>query len=165
MWKLGVVVDERGIAERYRVLRGVVERAIAAVVGGGGGAGGRYGGIAAVVRATGISESTVMRGLADLDGEEQPARAGPPPGRRSTVVRTSDPGLVADLERLVDPATRGDPESPLRWTSKSGAKLAEALRELGHEVVDRTVLQAVEGAGVQPAGEREDAGGCSASRS
>jgi len=41
----------------------------------------------------------------------------------------------------VDPVTRGDPESPLRWTSKSGAKLAQALRELGHDVVDRTVLR------------------------
>jgi hypothetical protein len=48
---------------------------------------------------------------------------------------------VEDLERLVDPVTRGDPESPLRWTSKSGAKLARALRALGHDVVDRTVLR------------------------
>ena len=48
--------------------------------------------------------------------------------------------MIDDLERLVDPATRGDPESPLRWTSKSGAKLAAALREMGHEIVDRTVL-------------------------
>ena len=52
-----------------------------------------------------------------------------------------EPGLWEDLERLVDPVTRGDPESPLRWTSKSGAKLAEGLRAMGHEVVDRTVLR------------------------
>ena len=52
-----------------------------------------------------------------------------------------EPGLAKALDRLVDPATRGDPESPLRWTSKSAAKLAEALRELGHDVVDRTVLR------------------------
>jgi len=56
-------------------------------------------------------------------------------------------GLAEDLERLVDPVTRGDPESPLRWTAKSGAKLAEALRELGHDVVDRTVLRLLKAQG------------------
>src|SRR5215207_8382396 len=54
---------------------------------------------------------------------------------------------VEGLERLVDPVTRGDPESPLRWTAKSGAKLAEALRELGHDVVDRTVLRLLKAQG------------------
>jgi Rhodopirellula transposase DDE domain len=58
-----------------------------------------------------------------------------------------EPGLAKDLERLVDPVTRGDPESPLRWTSKSGAKLAEALRELGHDIVDRTVLRLLKAKG------------------
>jgi len=58
-----------------------------------------------------------------------------------------EPGLAKALDRLVDPATRGDPESPLRWTSKSAAKLAEALRELGHDVVDRTVLRLLKAAG------------------
>ncbi len=60
-------------------------------------------------------------------------------GRPSVLER--DPGLAKDLDRLIDPVTRGDPESPLRWTSKSGAKLAQALREMGHDVVDRTVLR------------------------
>lgn len=99
------------------------------------------GGIAAVVRATGISESTVRRGLSDLESGEvlEPGRVRRPgSGRRP--LEHSDPTLIKDLERLVDPATRGDPESPLRWTSKSGAKLAAALREMGHEIVDRTVL-------------------------
>ncbi len=59
----------------------------------------------------------------------------------------SNPGLEEDLDRLIDPVTRGDPESPLRWTSKSGAKLAEALREMGHEVVDRTVLRLLKAKG------------------
>jgi len=110
-------------------------------VGGGGGSFGGRGGIAAVVRATGISESTVLRGLADLESGELPApgRVRRHPGRAPILER--EPGLAGDLERLVDPVTRGDPESPLRWTSKSAAKLAEALREMGHEVVDRTVLR------------------------
>jgi hypothetical protein len=106
------------------------------------------GGIAAVVRATDISESTVRRGLAELAGGEEPdsgrvRRRGA--GRPS--VLASNPGLEADLDRLIDPVTRGDPESPLRWTSKSGAKLAEALREMGHEVVDRTVLRLLKAKG------------------
>ena len=49
--------------------------------------------------------------------------------------------------RVIDPVTRGDPESPLRWTSKSGAKLAEALRGQGHAVVDRTVLRLLKAKG------------------
>jgi len=106
------------------------------------------GGIAAVVRATGISESTVLRGLAELDCDEPPLPLGKVrrhPGRAPIGER--EPGLVEDLERLVDPVTRGDPQSPLRWTSKSAAKLAEALRGMGHEVVDRTVLRLLKARG------------------
>ena len=100
------------------------------------------GGIAAVARATDISESTVRRGLEELErAEELEAgrirRRGA--GRPSVLDR--DPDLGKDLDRLIDPVTRGDPESPLRWTSKSGAKLAAALQEMGHDVVDRTVLR------------------------
>ena len=106
------------------------------------------GGIAAVVRATDISESTVRRGLEELERAEELAagrvrRAGA--GRPSVIER--DPGLEKDLDRLIDPVTRGDPESALRWTSKSGAKLAAALRQMGHEVVDRTVLRILKAKG------------------
>jgi len=89
----------------------------------------------------------VLRGLADLDSERQPVpgRVRRHPGRVPILER--EPGLAEDLERLVDPVTRGDPESPLRWTSKSGAKLAEALREMGHDVVDRTVLRLLKAKG------------------
>ena len=95
---------------------------------------------AAVVVVTGVSESTIRRGLADLDSGEvlEPGRVRRAGGGRPALEQ-SDPTVIDDLERLVDPATRGDPESPLRWTSKSGAKLAAALREMGHEIVDRTV--------------------------
>ena len=51
------------------------------------------------------------------------------------------------MDGLIDPVTRGDPESPLRWTSKSGAKLAKALCEMGYEVVDRTVLRLLKAKG------------------
>ena len=95
-----------------------------------------------MARATGISEGTVRRGVRELDEEEEleperVRRAGA--GRPGILER--EPGLSEALDGLIDPVTRGDPESPLRWTSKSGAKLAEALREMGHEVVDRTVLR------------------------
>ena len=106
------------------------------------------GGIAAVVRATDISESTVWRGLEELERAEgleagRVRREGA--GRPSVIER--DPGLEKDLDRLIDPVTRGDPESALRWTSKSGAKLAAALRQMGHEVVDRTVLRILKAKG------------------
>ena len=117
------------------------------------------GGIAAVVRATGISESTVLRGLADLESGERPlpGRVRRHPGR--VAIGEREPGLEKDLEGLIDPATRGDRESPLRWTSKSAAKLAEALQGMGHRVVDRTGAAAVEGQGVQLAGQPQDPGG------
>jgi len=106
------------------------------------------GGIAAVVRATGVSESTVRRGLVELDSgvtlEAGRVRA---EGAGQVPIGVREPGLEADLDRLIDPVTRGDPESPLRWTSKSGAKLAEALQELGHRVADRTVLRMLKSKG------------------
>lgn len=111
------------------------------------------GGIAAVARVTGVSRRTIDRGLVELDRERagalQPPGAGrvrrPGAGRRPLV--QTDPTVIADLERLVDPATLGDPERPLRWTSKSAAKLAEGLRGLGHELVDRSVLRLLGRAG------------------
>ena len=143
------MVDEDAIGERYRVLsaQGVLdERARRLWAAAEARSAGR-GGIAAVVRATGISESTVRRGLADLDSGvmPRPGRVRRHPGRLPILER--EPGLEQALDRLVDPVTRGDPQSPLRWTSKSGAKLAEALREMGHDVVDRTVLRLLKAKG------------------
>src|SRR5680860_283907 len=106
------------------------------------------GGIAAVVRATDVSESTVRRGLDEIDrGDQLDAGRIRRPGAGRAPILEREPGLAEDLERLVDPVTRGDPESPLRWTSKSGAKLAEALREMGHDIVDRTVLRLLKAKG------------------
>ena len=99
------------------------------------------GGISAVVEATGISKSRVRAGIADLE-EHRVARAASPPGgqrvRRPGAGRppilVKDPTLLDDLERLVEPVTRGDPESPLRWTCKSKDKLAAELNAMGHKV-------------------------------
>jgi len=142
------VIDEGAIRERYGLMKGLLnERSRRRWAAAEARSHGR-GGIAAVARATGISESTVSRGLRELDAEEEleperVRRAGA--GRPGILER--EPGLTEALDRLIDPVTRGDPESPLRWTSKSGAKLAEALREMGHEVVDRTVLRLLKAKG------------------
>jgi hypothetical protein len=106
------------------------------------------GGIAAVARATGISEGTVRRGLAELDagGDLEPERVRRAGAGRPGILER-EPGLSDALDGLIDPVTRGDPESPLRWTSKSAAKLAAALTEMGHQVVDRTVLRLLKAKG------------------
>ena len=100
------------------------------------------GGIAAVARVTGLAQSTVRDGIKDLRSEEewqagQQRRAGA--GRPAMVDR--DETLIGDLEGLLESATRGDPESALKWTNKSAATLARELQALGHEIVDRSVLR------------------------
>jgi hypothetical protein len=106
------------------------------------------GGIAAVVRATGISEGTVRRGLLELDsGEELDGSRVRRVGAGRPGILEREPGLSAALDALIDPVTRGDPQSPLRWTSKSAAKLAAALTGMGHQVADRTVLRLLKAKG------------------
>jgi transposase len=94
------------------------------------------GGIAAVSRATGIARSTIGYGLREMRGQVADAALGcvrrEGAGRPSATAK--QPTLLVDLESLVDPETRGDPMSPLRWTTKSLRKLAAALGEMGHKV-------------------------------
>jgi transposase len=103
------------------------------------------GGIMRVAEATGLSRATIRAGVGELDapgvGEDREAsterirRAG---GGRRTMVE-GDPRLLQALEQLVEPVTRGDPMSPLRWTCKSAARLAQELQGQGHAVSERTV--------------------------
>jgi hypothetical protein len=103
-----------------------------------------HGGIAATFRATGIARSTIGRGLRDLDG----------PGALSGVVRRAgsgrpaltetDPTLLEDLRRLLEPATMGDPMRPLLWVSKSHAKLADALSAMGHKIRKSSIPKLLE---------------------
>jgi hypothetical protein len=106
------------------------------------------GGIAATARATGISVPTIRKGIAELRAGErlEPGRVRRPGGGRKPLTEV-DRSLVSDLERLVDGDSRGDPESLLRWTSKSVRHLAEGLRELGHEAHFTTVAQLLRGLG------------------
>jgi hypothetical protein len=92
------------------------------------------GGIATVAVAAGVSRPTVARGLAEVRaGTVTNGRVRAPGGGRKRLTET-DPGLLAALEALVDPGTRGDPESPLRWTTKSTRHLAETLTAAGHPI-------------------------------
>ena len=140
----GVLVDESGIRERWLVVEQELDergrRMWAAAEARSHG----WGGIAAVVRATGISEDTVRRGIAEVKaGERAPAGRVRRPGAGRKPIGELDPELPAALESLIDPVTRGDPESPLRWTSKSIAKLTDGVRAMGHSVRESTVrLQA-----------------------
>jgi len=119
-----------------------------------------WGGIRAVSRTIGMSPNTIVRGLAELrEREEHPdapiedrvrKKGG---GRKPAVV--GDPGLAEALDQLVDPATRGDPQSPLRWTSKSTTHLANALTGQGHPVSASTVGRLLKAAGYSLQGNRK----------
>lgn len=106
-----------------------------------------HGGVAQVARAAEVSRPTIQQGLRELTGSVGPTervrRVGG--GRKSLAER--NPVLLTDLEALVDPDTRGDPMSPLRWTCKSTRQLAGALQERGHLVGYRTVAALLDQAG------------------
>src|SRR5947209_15859867 len=123
------MIDEAAIGARYRALRGELDErrrrlwaaAEARVAG--------RGGIAAVVRATGIAENTIRRGVRELEaGERLEAGRVRRPGAGRKALTTVDPTLLTELERVVDADSRGDPESPLRWTAKSVRRLRDALQ-------------------------------------
>ena len=110
-----------------------------------------WGGVTAVARATGLSRTTITAGLKELSlpSKKRTAEAGrvrrAGGGRRPLV--ESDPGLLAALEKLIEPVTRGDPESPLRWTCKSTRLLADELTHRHHPVGPRTVASLLHDAG------------------
>jgi hypothetical protein len=108
------------------------------------------GGVSWVAEATGLSRTTITTGKKELQwrrahpGEEMDLQRVRAPGAGRPRLAESDPTLVEDLQELVDPATRGDPQSPLRWTSKSMRRLAKELRRQGHAVGHVTVATLLE---------------------
>ena len=98
-----------------------------------------WGGLAAVSEITGLARSTIGRGLKDLDTPPRPGGRVRRRGGGPRPLSERDPTLLADLKRLVEPATRGDPERPLPWVSKSLDKLASALGEMGHTISPNSV--------------------------
>ncbi len=101
-----------------------------------------WGGVSAVARATGLSRKAISHGIKELQekGRTREGRVRRIGGGRKTTV-SKDPSLVEDMERLVEPLTRGDPESALRWTCKSVRKLAEELNQQGHQVSHQFVSE------------------------
>jgi hypothetical protein len=103
-----------------------------------------WGGITQVSQATGLSRNTIAVGIAELSQRLSQPHAPVPlrlrkPGAGRKPVSQTSPGVKQALDRLVDPVTRGHPESPLRWTCKSTRTLAEELTRQGFPVCDRTV--------------------------
>jgi hypothetical protein len=104
------------------------------------------GGPSLVAKASGLSRTTIYAGLSDLSestvsplvSSRTGGRIRRPGGGRKRLA-DSNPDLLRDLDRLVDPITRGDPESPLRWTCKSTTRLTKELQNQGHQVSQRTV--------------------------
>jgi hypothetical protein len=103
------------------------------------------GGIAAVALATGVSRTTIMAGISEIEAMKSPSLSAdqPPTSRTSSTrqagggrkkIELKDETLLPDLLTLVDSSTRGDPESPLRWTCKSLRNLADELQAQGHKV-------------------------------
>ena len=133
------MIDENGIQQRWESIGsklGERERRLwaAAEVEAAG-----YGGLAVVSRITGIARSTINRGEDDLEEGPLPDGRVRREGGGGKPLSEKDPTLVSDLKRLVEPATLGSPVQPLRWVSKSRAKLARALKEMGHAISEGTV--------------------------
>lgn len=136
--------DEEAIRRRFEILaphldertRRLTAAAEAEAIG--------FGGVALVARATGYSRLTLRRGIKELKAAPESPPDGrkirrPGGGRKRTV--DTDLTLRADLEKLVQPTERGEPESPLRWTCKSVRRLADELKRMGHQTSHRMVAE------------------------
>jgi hypothetical protein len=142
------VIDEVAIGERFRALAPELDERRRRLWAAAEARSHPRGGVTAVARATGISVTTIHKGLRELASGERldPGRVRRPGGGRKPLAE-KDPALLEALKRLVEADSRGDPESPLRWTAKSVRKLADGLRELGHEVHFTTVAGLLRGLG------------------
>ena len=115
------------------------------------------GGIERVHEATGVSRNTIRSGIKEIKNgqvlnEERQRKTGA--GRKS--LKELDPTLLSDLDDLIDPETRGDPENPLRWTCKSALRLKEQLNQMGHKVSERSVNQLLHDMGYSSSKQQKD---------
>jgi transposase len=151
------VIDVAAIKLRYEALSPVLDErsrrrfAAAEALAAG------WGGIAAVSEATGIARSTIGYGLRELRGDAPDSAFGGVrrKGAGRKPLTQTDPTLLSDLERLVDPDTRGDPMSPLKWTSKSLRNLAAALCARGHRIGHDSVAALLKTLGYSLQGNRK----------
>lgn len=113
------------------------------------------GGISAVASATGVSRNTIRTGLTELANEDsRPSSIRRPGGGRRRLI-DEQPGLMSALETLVEPTTRGDPQSPLRWTCKSVRQLAAELQRQRYAISPRSVADLLREAGYSLQGNRK----------
>jgi len=137
------VVDQ--IRTRYTLVAGMLDERARRTVAASEALALGWGGITVVARATGLARATIGLGIKEVRGVFDTA----PPGRLRRVgggrkkLVASNPSILVDLEQLVEPTMRGDPESPLRWTCLSVRKLAAALGERGHSVSHQWVAEAL----------------------
>ncbi|MDD5207091.1 MAG: ISAzo13 family transposase [Desulfobacterales bacterium] len=143
-------IDQRAIEEKYDALRDFLDERTRRLWAAAEARSLPYGGTSVVASVTGLSRTTILAGIKEL--RDKPSsmllKKGslvrrPGGGRKS--LKDRDPSLERDLELLVEPLTRGDPQSPLRWTCKSTRKLAEELNRQGHRVGDRKVADLLHG--------------------
>ena len=116
-----------------------------------------WGGVRLVADATGVARGSITLGIKELRGQVAPAPAGKQrrPGGGRPAIAAKDPAAVETLKRLVEPTTRGDPESPLRWTCKSVRTLAAELRARGHAVSPEWVRRTLRAIGYSLQGNRK----------
>lgn len=146
---MGAAEAEQAVAERYEALRSVMDERVRRYWAGAEALTLGRGGVSVVARATGLSRMTVRAGREEARGKK-------PAGELVRVRRrgagrpraeAAQPGLTETLESLVDPVTRGDPESPLRWTHKSTGQLAYELERLGYKARRQMVGELLRGLG------------------
>jgi hypothetical protein len=134
---------ETGLMRKFRVLARVLDERTRRLVAAADADAIGFGGVTAVARASELSRGTVIRGMAELKVAPRPARGQrirrQGAGRKRTI--DQDTTLKRDLESLVEPVTRGDPDSPLRWTCKSVRQLAAELKRMKHQTSHRMVAE------------------------
>lgn len=137
---MGKNYDEKTIKKKFEALAPVLNEKTRRLVLGAEARAIGFGGVSLVSKATGIARNTISRGMRELDSPEtiEKDRIRKPGAGRKRLVE-KDRALKPDLDKLVEPTTRGDPESPLHWTTQSTRKLAEALKSMGHKISHFTV--------------------------
>ena len=143
-------IDRRAIEEKYNALRDFLDERTRRIWAAAEARSLPYGGTSVVASVTGLSRTTILAGIYELGDKPsmkvafRGSRIRRPGGGRKSL-KDRDPSLEQDLELLVAPLTRGDPESPLRCPCKSTRKLAEELNSQGHRVGDRKVADLLHG--------------------
>ena len=148
------MIDVEAIRQRFSAVSPFLDERSRRVVAAAEAAAAGYGGIAAVSVATGIAASTIGRGLRELSEPRELDRVRRAGGGRKTNV-AKDATLLSDLGALVEPTSRGDPQSPLLWTCKSVRRLAQELQAQGHQVGRTLVGELLDGMGYSLQGNRK----------